>query len=226
MKYCSTACSNEARRIPEKVKKERILQKQINKQCQWCSKDFTTTYPNKIYCSDECGYAGNLRDKRLEWADEFDPKFFNCKECNVEVITECGKPFSTFCSIGCQEKYIKRNYKLRRKEQMQNAYREPVSYKKIFKRDNGVCGICGLAVLNDKTPTNLWGATIDHIIPLSQGGTHEPSNCQLAHRLCNSIKVDVTEEFIIDWEAKNIVDERRWTSYLKDYKKQIISNSI
>jgi len=32
------------------------------------------------------------------------------------------------------------------------------------------------------------GATIDHIIPLSKGGLHMMSNCQLAHRRCNSYK--------------------------------------
>jgi len=32
--------------------------------------------------------------------------------------------------------------------------------------------------------------TIDHVIPLSKGGTHEPANVQLAHYYCNSIKAD------------------------------------
>jgi 5-methylcytosine-specific restriction endonuclease McrA len=27
---------------------------------------------------------------------------------------------------------------------------------------------------------------LDHIVPLSRGGTHEPSNVQLAHYGCNS----------------------------------------
>lgn len=30
--------------------------------------------------------------------------------------------------------------------------------------------------------------TLDHIIPLAAGGTHEPSNCQCAHFSCNSAK--------------------------------------
>jgi len=30
--------------------------------------------------------------------------------------------------------------------------------------------------------------TIDHVIPLAQGGTHEPLNCRAAHFLCNSLK--------------------------------------
>jgi len=30
--------------------------------------------------------------------------------------------------------------------------------------------------------------SIDHIIPLANGGTHEPKNVQIAHFICNSIK--------------------------------------
>jgi ribosomal protein L37E len=226
MKYCSTTCANIAKRLPEEVKKERLIKKQVEKQCLWCGKVFVTTYLHKKYCCSECGYAGNLRDKRQEWADNFVPKHFKCKECGKDVTTECGKPFSSFCSIECQEKYVSKGYNQRRKEQMRSAYKEPVSFKKIYKRDKGMCGICGMEVPYDKSPTNIWGATIDHIIPISQGGTHEPSNCQLAHRLCNSIKLDTAEEFLIDWEEKNNEDAGRWTQYLDDYYKQLISNRL
>jgi 5-methylcytosine-specific restriction endonuclease McrA len=30
--------------------------------------------------------------------------------------------------------------------------------------------------------------TIDHILPLARGGTHEPSNVQAAHFGCNAAK--------------------------------------
>jgi 5-methylcytosine-specific restriction endonuclease McrA len=29
---------------------------------------------------------------------------------------------------------------------------------------------------------------MDHIVPFAAGGTHEPANVQLAHRVCNSRK--------------------------------------
>jgi 5-methylcytosine-specific restriction endonuclease McrA len=32
---------------------------------------------------------------------------------------------------------------------------------------------------------DLMAATLDHIIPIAQGGTHEPRNVQLAHFSCN-----------------------------------------
>lgn len=40
------------------------------------------------------------------------------------------------------------------------------------------CGICGM-------PMRKQDATIDHIRPLSCGGTNNVSNLQLAHEKCN-----------------------------------------
>lgn len=57
----------------------------------------------------------------------------------------------------------------------------PVDTPAIRDRDGGLCGICGQSVPVEQQ-------SLDHIIPLSKGGTHEPNNVQLAHRACNSRK--------------------------------------
>lgn len=51
----------------------------------------------------------------------------------------------------------------------------------IIARDQGVCYICG-----DK-PTG-FNLTLDHIVPVSKGGTHTPDNLRVACRSCNSRK--------------------------------------
>jgi 5-methylcytosine-specific restriction endonuclease McrA len=48
----------------------------------------------------------------------------------------------------------------------------------IYHRDNGRCGICG----GEVDPDSFH---LDHIIPFSRGGVHDPGNIQLAHPLCN-----------------------------------------
>ncbi len=47
--------------------------------------------------------------------------------------------------------------------------------------NSSTCGICGL-------PVDDADKTIDHIIPLSRGGTNECSNLQIAHSRCNKRK--------------------------------------
>lgn len=69
-----------------------------------------------------------------------------------------------------------------------------ITLKALFKRDKGLCKICGERTdIKDTTPKGhprRMYPTIDHIIPLSKGGTHTWDNVQLAHMHCNSRKCD------------------------------------
>ena len=81
-----------------------------------------------------------------------------------------------------------------------NGHRWRQLTKRVYTEEN-VCGLCGYEV--DKTLSfvdpntskpNPLAKSIDHIIPLSQGGNeYERSNCQLAHRRCNRDKSDGTQ---------------------------------
>ena len=51
----------------------------------------------------------------------------------------------------------------------------------VLERDDGVCGICG----GDVDPFDFH---VDHIIPLSRGGSHTFDNVQASHPLCNARK--------------------------------------
>jgi 5-methylcytosine-specific restriction endonuclease McrA len=70
-------------------------------------------------------------------------------------------------------------------------YEPHVTLKKIMKRDNGICKLCGKPVdVRDRKGggAGYYYPTIDHIVPLSKGGGHTMSNVQLAHLICNSRK--------------------------------------
>lgn len=55
----------------------------------------------------------------------------------------------------------------------------------IFERDRWRCQICGRKVDKKLSGRALMGPQLDHIVPLSKGGTHTRSNTQLAHLSCN-----------------------------------------
>jgi 5-methylcytosine-specific restriction endonuclease McrA len=78
----------------------------------------------------------------------------------------------------------------RRRARQHKAFVRNVNRKEIFKRDHWICGICGQPVDSILRHPHPGSATLDHIIPLAKGGTHEPSNTQLAHFMCNSLKSD------------------------------------
>lgn len=69
----------------------------------------------------------------------------------------------------------------KRRAMRREAFVEPVSRRAIYERDNGICGIC-------REPVPYRRFHLDHIIPIAFGGTHEPSNVQVSHGVCNMRK--------------------------------------
>jgi len=68
-----------------------------------------------------------------------------------------------------------------------NAH-EPYTEAYIFERDNWICGICGRKINRRLKRRNPLSKSIDHIIPLSKGGSDSPINVQAAHLRCNMLK--------------------------------------
>jgi 5-methylcytosine-specific restriction endonuclease McrA len=65
-----------------------------------------------------------------------------------------------------------------RRAMKKGQFVERVFRSVVFRRDAGICGICGLVV----DPDN-WH--LDHVIPLAQGGEHSYVNTQVSHPACN-----------------------------------------
>lgn len=64
----------------------------------------------------------------------------------------------------------------------------PISVKEeIYKRSNGMCYLCG-------KPLSKYTYTIDHIKPLSRGGTNVPENLRAVHESCNKLKGNFTDK--------------------------------
>lgn len=226
-RFCSRACASKSQRYgtieqEQKAKQEELSPKvQAIRICPVCNRRFRPLNSNHLYCSRDCGYQANLKQHREKWESEFVPRIVICKECGKRFTTTCGNPRKAFCSDECSHTAFRRKGKEARKQQMKAAYREPVNIKRLYRRDNGACRICGLPVPNTTEPSNPWAATTDHVIPLSKGGEHSMGNCQLAHRICNSLKLDTTNGFSINWEEKMIEEPGRWEGQYNDLLVQL-----
>jgi len=127
----------------------------------------------------------------------------------IHVCKNCGKEFcqmvtgynsKTYCSEKCQKRYFNRSRSEKRhKKLMQREHDNDISLEKLFKRDNGVCYLCGGSC--DWTDGEWRDGTfiagpsypsIDHVKPIAKGGTHTWENVRLACRECNWIKRDST----------------------------------
>lgn len=70
-----------------------------------------------------------------------------------------------------------------------------ITLEKLYNLSDGVCALCGgkcdyedYVFQGDYFIAGNRYPSIDHIKPLSKGGSHTWDNVQLAHRQCNSIK--------------------------------------
>ncbi|HYH54013.1 MAG TPA: HNH endonuclease [Solirubrobacterales bacterium] len=61
----------------------------------------------------------------------------------------------------------------------------PVLLTEIASRDDWTCGICEGHVDHGLIWPDPLSPSLDHILPLSLGGPHDPDNVQLAHLRCN-----------------------------------------
>ena len=70
------------------------------------------------------------------------------------------------------------------------AFDPSVTLPKVLERDGGFCHLCEGVVfathLEDRA--HPYGPTIDHLVPMSLGGSHTWDNVALAHHRCNSLK--------------------------------------
>jgi 5-methylcytosine-specific restriction endonuclease McrA len=63
-----------------------------------------------------------------------------------------------------------------------------ITLEKLYQRDKGICHICRQKVDMNANPNSDMYGSIDHMKPISKGGSHVWNNVKLAHRCCNNIK--------------------------------------
>lgn len=144
------------------------------------------------------GIVADIRkeEKRIKAQEKEEARWHPC--------AVCGKPTKRprFCSNECYRtttNYIRGSSDRLNKT---NIIDSDITLKRLFKKEWGVCYLCGESCdWNDYTITKsgvfIAGNTypsIDHLVPLSKGGLHSWDNVRLAHRICNtkkSAKLDV-----------------------------------
>jgi len=118
--------------------------------------------------------------------------YIACVECNTKFIaTWWGTSTNRTCSPQCaaqHDKHLRSIAKDRRRARKKDAYVADVYRKQVFKRDGYRCHLCNKKVKQGAVVPHPLAATLDHLVPLAAGGTHEPANCATAHFLCNSRK--------------------------------------
>lgn len=193
-KYCSPACSAKSYRKnnPEYVERQALLAKlraakreeakPPKPRCGNCGVELHSRRQGLRYCGD-----ARCRAAKYQASKSSAPA---CSENN------CSRPAMVRgrCGSHAHAKWAKENpdkahsNKSRYRARKRGAWVEDVDRAVVFERDRWVCGICGERIPKSATYPDLLSPSIDHVIPLAEGGEHSYANVQAAHFSCNSSK--------------------------------------
>ena len=73
----------------------------------------------------------------------------------------------------------------RREARKRGVEAEQIDRDAVGDRDEWRCGICRRRVYREVKYPSPRSASLDHVVPLSQGGTHLMSNVRISHLECN-----------------------------------------
>lgn len=139
--------------------------------------------------------------KKLQRQRDLEAERFS--KTRLVQCVECGKVFSTLlpkqvcCSTECSKRYYNHISTRRKDHRIAKDKRidKDITVKKLYERDNGICWICGskcdisdycvrdsVVICGDNYPS------IDHIVPVCDGGEDAWDNVRLAHRKCNVMR--------------------------------------
>lgn len=178
------ACYREwRRRNQEKVRQYQATYEKANRDKRIAYRDANRERDNE---RSRAYYAANrekVRSRQAEWTRENQDKKKALdaayRAANREKIRAYRKAY------GVENRERIAGYDARRRARIADTSTGPVDLEALW---TGRCDVCGSEMSRDVKWPDPDFASIDHVIPLSRGGTHTQGNLQWAHLSCNQRK--------------------------------------
>ena len=173
-KYCSDSC-----RMKSFYKNHKVT---VYNKCQYCGGKFAVG-KRRVFCSEECVKNQEELEKKKRW------RFKRCKYCNRWHYGHK----NVYCSEKCRLKGKRLYDELRKSKRLESARKNgqfdaDIDIYKLIERDGGLCYLCGDDVLFSYHYNDPKYPTIEHVLPISKGGSHSWDNVKVACRECNTRK--------------------------------------
>jgi hypothetical protein len=155
-------------------------------------------FPSKrrTYCCKSCSdvahqirqgkEAGEAAAIRLGFLSACRIYYFSCGHCGLLLVKHYKRagPWGPICAE-CKRRWYQA-HDAKKNHARRAAGPEVIGIYSLAKRDGAKCHLCHRKVNMDLSGRAKWGPTIDHLVPVSKGGTNHPANLALAHRHCNT----------------------------------------
>lgn len=117
------------------------------------------------------------------------PRYRNCGETlKIRLGSFCSKEE---CKKEAKKRYREehaeeiRAYRLKNKAARRNARVESVQRQEVLDRDNWTCMLCGKPISKTTVYPDPYSPSLDHVVPIAEGGDHSKANLQASHLVCN-----------------------------------------
>lgn len=178
-KTCSPECKRKFD-TARKPKKDLVV-----RLCDYCDSSFSTAFDHQRFCSSDC----RIKFTRKNNATKSTVYFYSCHLCNTQftrkVILRGAASENGIKCDACRKEAERVRYRKKTLKRQKSIANPAISLELVAKRDGYVCHLCNDLVDMSIPRTEKFGATIDHIQPLSKGGLDTLENVALAHWICN-----------------------------------------
>jgi len=186
--YCSRACASKALRV---------LKPKRSANCDNCAQEFLTAKDDQHFCSTACRLTVQKQKQReatRAFYKELYPDGIKRKVCawcgeTLEVPakkTLASRKYHEACSLVAQ----RARYRIKTVKRQSKTKPSRLAADQVLREYGDKCHICKETIDLELDRTSRMGLTVDHVIPLSKGGTDEIDNLRPAHWICNNRKSD------------------------------------
>lgn len=166
-RYCSAACRRAAGRRPAR---EPV-------RCRQCGVVFepARTGPVPNYCGASCKARAAEAASPERYARPYKIRRRICRSCGAEFLQSGRGPDASWCAACSRQGAITQGDR-------------GIGPVPVCVRDGWRCGLCRRRIGKTYRYPHPRSASVDHIVPLSEGGEHRWTNVQAAHLRCNLLK--------------------------------------
>lgn len=197
--YCSRGC---AAKLHAQAKREdgrwdaRLAAARANTKaknqgriCIVCGGTFEAATSSKKYCSKRCS-SKSTRHRAKERGGCADAGCTNGVLAKGLCSTHYNRTFHPGSQKRCPGDPERRRRALRiktqvRRARMRGAEAEVVDRDRVGDRDGWKCGICHRRINRSLAYPHPRSPSLDHVIPISEGGPHTYANSRISHLSCN-----------------------------------------
>lgn len=201
-RYCSARCRDKASmerrrldgRYAEALRKRREKNQQSRRSiaCARCGTTFTAERADRKYCSRKCGMAANRNTTSRQCEHEGCTKPVRAKGLCIQHYNKTYYPDRSKRWPEDPANKAKRDLirTKRRRAVVKGVQAENVDRQVVGERDHWVCGICRHKVDKTLLYPHPMSQSLDHVVPLAEGGPHTYANTRIAHLQCNLVRQD------------------------------------